>query len=434
MNRPFLTDLDSRAAVKGSRDPLGIQSIWGRFGRHVVGNLTTVSTSARDFTVTLLGFHFAERLAETVGPGSELGTFLKWEQLAAYARASVNGETVFRGTERVARNLAEGSVTLGTRSQSQILSNQKIYGLWGLYTVPSRSSGLLDGLPARLTPAARSLVEELYLPRLSSARPGRGHDVEDLLAREGVELDLKGRHRRIIEAIAGFTRPVFTAREREFYREHLLHGGPNDSTGGLQRQLADLLASRLEGPDLEWSCPLVLGLAKEASAGGPAGQALVHRLQRIAVAERLLAPASMLYVHLLGSDGTGIGELSGRVRECWGPRMTTIRPDDLEPLEAELGGDDSDAGPRWLGIGRAMASGDYDQAIRLLLAQNRAVMEQRGGLSAWIEEQNGRLKVRMPEERGELVPRDELESLWRFPYFLPSLASMSQQLDRRRHD
>jgi len=43
-----VTDLDSRAAVKGSRDPLGIQAIWTRLGRHVVGNLTTVSNSVRD--------------------------------------------------------------------------------------------------------------------------------------------------------------------------------------------------------------------------------------------------------------------------------------------------------------------------------------------------------------------------------------------------
>src|SRR5439155_24956326 len=82
---PFLTDLDSRAAVKGSRDPLGIQQIWTRLGRHVVGNLTTVSGSVRDFTTTLLGYYFAARLADDLGPGTELATVLKWEQLAAYA-------------------------------------------------------------------------------------------------------------------------------------------------------------------------------------------------------------------------------------------------------------------------------------------------------------------------------------------------------------
>lgn len=40
-------------------------------------------------------------------PGSELALFLKWEQLAAYARASVDGDLVFRGTERVQKALSE---------------------------------------------------------------------------------------------------------------------------------------------------------------------------------------------------------------------------------------------------------------------------------------------------------------------------------------
>src|SRR5262249_61182123 len=106
---PFLTDLDSRAAVKGSRDPLGVQQIWTRFGRHVVGNLTTVSNSVRDFTTLLLGYYFAENVADERGPGSELATFLKWEQLAAYARASVNSDFAFRRTERARQNLSEGS-------------------------------------------------------------------------------------------------------------------------------------------------------------------------------------------------------------------------------------------------------------------------------------------------------------------------------------
>ncbi len=78
---PFLTDIDSRAAIKGSRDPLGVQPIWTKLGRHVVGNLTTVSTSVRDFTTLLLGYYFAERVAESGGGDSDLAVFLKWEQL-----------------------------------------------------------------------------------------------------------------------------------------------------------------------------------------------------------------------------------------------------------------------------------------------------------------------------------------------------------------
>ncbi len=94
----LLSDLDSWAAVKSSRDPLGIQQVWTRMGRHVVGNLITVSNSVRDFSTVLLGFYFAEQLADERGLGSELVTFLKWEQLAAYSRGSVNGDFSFRGT------------------------------------------------------------------------------------------------------------------------------------------------------------------------------------------------------------------------------------------------------------------------------------------------------------------------------------------------
>jgi hypothetical protein len=32
----------------------GLQTIWTRLGRHVVGNVTTVSTSVRDFTTLVL--------------------------------------------------------------------------------------------------------------------------------------------------------------------------------------------------------------------------------------------------------------------------------------------------------------------------------------------------------------------------------------------
>jgi hypothetical protein len=55
---PFLTDIASRAAIKGSRDPLGEQPIWALIGRHVVGGLTTSTTSVRDFVVLLLGYWF----------------------------------------------------------------------------------------------------------------------------------------------------------------------------------------------------------------------------------------------------------------------------------------------------------------------------------------------------------------------------------------
>jgi hypothetical protein len=432
MREPFLTDLDSRAAVKGSRDPLGIQPIWTRFGRHVVGNLTTVSNSVRDFTVLILGYHFAEQVAQTAGPESELGTFLKWEQLAAYARASINRETGFRGTERVWRNLKEGAVVLSASTRNQILSNQKVYGLWGLFTVPGRSSGLLEGLPTRLTPPARELVEGCYLPKLEGAHAKGRKGIAEILAREKTPLDVDGDHRKLLAAVAGLLSPKVTPQESTFYKEHLVFGGPKDRTEGLQRQLATLLEPFLAEADFKWSPLSLRALAKEAERRGEAWSRLASRLHRIAVVETVLAPASDLYGYLLGCHEVPTTELAKRLRRAWGSSVSTVASDEIPALRAELGAGDDTVGERWLAIADAMSHGDYVRLIQLLLAQNRAVMQLRGGATAWIDEQNGRLHVRVADERGDLPERKELPSLWRFPYFLDSLMMIAGQLKEGR--
>src|SRR5687768_4974414 len=130
---PFLTSLDSRAAIKGSRDPLGLVPVWSRFGRFVVGNVTTVSNSVRGFTTLLLGYYFAEAIRETSTGCDEsiLDLFLKFEQLCGYVRWQYNNDDDFRGRDRVVARLTDRpKVTLGADSAHQILSNQKIYGLW----------------------------------------------------------------------------------------------------------------------------------------------------------------------------------------------------------------------------------------------------------------------------------------------------------------
>lgn len=430
---PFLTDLDrERLNLKGARDALGIQPIWTRFGRHVVGNLSTVSNSVRDFTVAVLGYHFAQRVVEIAGPGAELATFLKWEQLAAYARAEINKARGFRGTQRVWKKLESDTVVLSADARHQILSSQKLYGLWGLYTEPGRASGLFMGDPTRLTPPAQKMVDEVLLPRLTAAGFKDGRQFAELLGEDRCRIDPKGAHRRLLQAVASLLLPSFDARERDFYRTHLLYGGPQDKTQGLQCQLAELLEPRLTMDDFWWSPPLVLALAKEAGTRGDKWKELAARLRRIAIAETLLAPASVLFTHMMGCHDLTISNLEKRVRTAWGPRLRAIAVEAVSVLEAELGGGDRGAGQRWLKTAKALSAGDYQSAIRLLLAQNCAVMQTRGG-AAWIEEQNRRLVVRMEDELGDLPNRGELRELWVSPYFLDALRSVAVELKRPRH-
>ncbi len=42
---PFLLDIDRQAAVRSSRDPLGLQTIWAPLGRDDIAHLMTVSAS-----------------------------------------------------------------------------------------------------------------------------------------------------------------------------------------------------------------------------------------------------------------------------------------------------------------------------------------------------------------------------------------------------
>ena len=425
---PFLTDLDSRAAVKGSRDPLGIQPIWTRLGRQVIGNLTTVSDSVRDFTTTLLGYFFAERVAADRGPGTELATFLKWEQLAAFARAHGNDDWGFRGTERVRAALDIGSrIVLSADQQYQILSNQKIYGLWGLYTVPARASGLLDGDPPRLTPRTNAFVESNYLPVLRDAGFGDGRAIIEILRKDRSPVDVEHTESKLITAIARILDRRMRGAERDFYREHLLYGGPDDRTGGRQRQLAALLEPTLDQANFAWSPGLVGALAKEALAQEDPWVDLATRLSHIRTCETVTAPVWGLFLHLLGLNDQPVEKLVARLREQWGPGVGTVAPENFSALAPTLETIGEGVGARWIAIAETASRGDYAALVNLLLEQNRWVMGTRGA-APWVEIDGGKLRVRFRDEDGALPTGAELPTLWRSPYFLESLRSVARTL------
>lgn len=429
---PFLTALDSRAEVKGSRDPLGVQPIWARLGRHVVGNLTTVTTSLPDFIVVLLGHYFAEQVTRDRGEERAVAAFLQWEQLAAYARAAILNETGFRGTDRVRRNLEEGPrVRLSADASAQILGNQKTYGLLGLYTTASKSSGLLDGDPVRLTADARAFVERAYLPKLTRAAGRDAKRIVDLLTPPSATLDTHGRDRAVLDAVARLVTARPTSAERAFLRERLVRGGPGDAgrTRGLQAALASALATTFTDAAWALSPKSVASLARAARREGELGGHLAARLERIRTCELLIAPSAALFEHVLGCHGQTVAAAAERLREAWGAGLgATIDVDETAALEAELGGGagGGEAGARWVALSRALVAGEYDSAIAMLFAQNAAVMRARGGAAAWAELRGGKIDVRFRDEQFTRLPTAaELPTYWRHAYFIDALRSVS---------
>ena len=433
ISTPFLTDLDSRAAIKGSRDPLGVQPIWTRMGRHVVGNLTTVSTSVRDFTVTMLGYYFAERVAEESGSSDDLNIFLRWEQLAAYARGGGNSDWVFRGTERAKKNWnAADRVHLGADSGSLILSDQKTYGLWGLYSVPARSSGLVEGSPTRLTAEGRKFVEENYLPPLDGKAAARGEALVSLLAKRSIELRPRDRDQVLFDAVAKVLRRKFSSTERSFYVRHLIEGGRTDSTQGGQRFLAQAMRTTFDVNDWRLSSAVVNHLAKQGRTdASDIGRQVAVYLDRIRITEQLLAPCVSLFGYLLSSGNQRLEDVAISVRKQWGPGVRSVDPKGLEAIEQELTdvSGEREAAQRWLAIGGALSQGDYATAIKHLIDRNGEVMAMRGGAAPWVVVRDGKLDARFVAEAGNLPTKEELPAHWIHSYFLDSLRMVTRELE-----
>jgi len=429
---PFLTDIDPQAAVKGSRDPLGVQTIWSRLGRHVVGNLTTVTTSVRDFTTLMLGYYFAERVADSGGSDGDLNVFLRWEQLAGHARFRVNNDARIRGIDRIKKAKNDGGrIRICADATGQILSNQRTYGLWGLYTGAARASGLIDGEPTRLTAAGRDLVQTAYVGAFTANGLRNADAVVHRLSQSKLNLDADGKDSGFLRGVGKVLVPRLAASERKFFREHLLLGEAIEKTTGKQAALATAIDGTLGNDDWTWSPASVGHLAKACRKLGEVGGDASRRLERIRSAEQLLAPSDVLFDLVLGSGDQRISEVASGVQSVWGQRVSTIDVSAIRQLEVELrdSKDDPQTGARWVQTAEALASGSYGTAIKLLIEQNASVMRMRGGAGAWVDSSGARLKIRYRDENlRDLPERGDLPKLWRHSYFIDALRAIALEL------
>lgn len=421
---PFLTEIDSRAEVKGSRDPLGLVAIWSFFGRRVVGNLTTVSTSQRDFTLRVFGQWVVERIGEQHPDSPPLAAFLRFEQLCSYARICRDPDAAFRGVERVRTRLAESRrVTLSAAPEHQTLGNQRTYGVFGIYSVPSANSGLLDH-DHRLAEQGLALVAATCLPFLRAQRIDPEKDLVRLLAEPKRTIDLDGAQRSLIEALGKLLTPSLRANERSLYEAHLLFGGPADPTHGKQALLARILAKFGQADDQGLSPTLLRAMAKEAKkAGDPQ---LASDLEAIRVCESVLALAARTFGWLAKCSNQTRDWLVAQMRRQLG-KAVALEVEAFRTLAAQMRAESIADADRWIRIADAFAVGDYGVVLDELLALNTQVMKARDG-APWLEFREGKLSVRFRDEAAELPTAKELPHLWQHSYFVDSLRTLVAQV------
>ena len=424
----FLTLEDPNAKIKGSRDPLGTQPMWQKFGRHVVTNLTMQTNSVRGFTILLLGRYLTERLIEEgrLGRESAVDAFLRFEQIGAYVRHAAHGVGGggIRGIERVRSNLQKhrGRVRVGSDPDQCILLDQRVTGLWGLFSASARQSGLLpDDLdPVGLTPEARAFVERACLQPLQPVM----EPLLRLVERGGV-LDT-----RAPDAVFGTLRDVlpetFTADEQQFYGEYVRDGAHVRKTPpGRQRRFRELLV-RCTGPGIRMGRADVVRLCEEArSVDGE----LAEALDRIVRLEAVLAPAMALLDFLLTCHHRTLDDAARELAGRWSASVPNILPDRNRDLLPEIRSVAPETIPEHLDrCQQTLAGGTYQEALEALLAWHEDVMRARGG-APWVQVgEDGRLDVRYRGAERSLPSEEELPDLWWNDYFMTPLKAITRQL------
>lgn len=434
----FLTDIDPRAAVRGSRDPLGLVPLWSRLGREVVGNLTTVTTSYRNFTTLLIGQFLAD---QAVGRGADererVNAFLRAEQLILYSRVAHRGpDEVDRilGITRIRKRLDPRSprLTISSKPAHQVLADQKVYGLWGLYSVGARRSGLVDADVNRPSAAGMEHLERDVFPALEAAC---GRELRKLLPliEDGSAFEPRGRHEAVARALAAVHRPEPRATERALYLDALVRGTLLDQTGCRQARLWERLVELNDDGPFSWDEAITLAevteAAKRARAAGDAE--LADDLDAIATVEPLLALAPRLLGLVLDRDSQAPDSVADEVTRTWPEPLAHLRVEalrDLRPtMAAAIGTEGAD---ELTALAVALATGDHRAAVSHCIERNASVMRERGA-AAWVTVRDDRLDVRLSQGDAGLPTPDELPTLWENTYFIQSLKSVGAQVTGR---
>ena len=310
-------------------------------------------------------------------------------------------------------------MSIGITPDATILSDQKSYGLWGLFSVSARVSKLLSDGPVGLRPEAREFVEAHYLPLLS---PVLG-PLERLVANGG-SLSLKPRS-PILGALEGVLGERLSTAERQFYRKYLCDGEHcGHLPTGRQATLRRLLESHseLHGSINRDEFVAIMKAARPVDPG------LAKRIGRILVLEALLAPCDVIFALLQTRHGQPPSEVAASLAERWGGSVPNLKPAEFVEISDEiiaLVGEDITA--RMAGAQRALSVGDYRAAIEHLLAWNEIVMMHRSA-SPWVRlDDRGALEVRYRGAERELPTGEEMSSLWRSSYFVDSLKALMLQ-------
>ena len=403
----FLSLLDDRARPKGSRDPLGFELIWSYFGRKVIGNLTTITSSMDNFSVAVLGFYWANKLVqkdieESVRQKKVREVFLRYEQLTGYIRYYSDASDIM-GITRIKSRLLDDNlkITLGLSSDQQILSDQASYGLWGLYSTAARDTGLVTGNDRKVTPLGISIAETII---------NNMGDVSDKLLSllnsnkqlDRIELNEYGNK---------FKKAIHHKNVQSPLLEALMSGNKLD---GVQCELwnktKEIFGGKKDKPE---TVSEFINIVLNSNIS----EDLREYIYDIINIEKVLVASNNIFHYCRRKDGVSVEGIISLIQDKY----------DYSHLPKELPSSDFPRREQMSSILKALNKNDDATLILLLLDLNKEVMQKRNG-APWLEIESGNtVRVKVKSETSELRSQKDIEEKWDYDYFLGSFLSIAKQ-------
>lgn len=270
----FFTSLDPNYKIKGSRDPLGFQSLWAEAGHTLISNLSTVSASLNDFKILSYAYYFYRGRPEN----KFLDFFFKFEQACAYARYIYDIDKGFNGVDFVSKKKDNLRFSCSVNSSDMLLSNQRTYGVYGKYIRPFRDLNMLnDDFYDIFEEAVSSLGNKGKIDRL----------VTKLINQDIVVLK-----KADLECFADILK-VFTESQKELFRVNILIGKIDNH---VQQDLYELIKKH---PSLKNDSYNFNAFIEQAKSLNGTGNGLNSVLDNILFTDKVLCPINRCFGYLL---------------------------------------------------------------------------------------------------------------------------------------
>lgn len=382
----FLSALDPNYRLKGSRDPLGFQSLWAAAGHKAVKHLSTVSSNLKDFMILCYGIHFyGER-----DPKGFIPFFLKLEQVFAYARRIHNNDTSFNGIEFINKKVTDSQFHISLKDS--ILSNQRTYGIYGKYIRPMRDMGITNDtnfpsvMESALSKTERNLVFNL---------------VDKLLVENGQRITLSK------DELIPFAELLkeLTFEERNLFREYILKI-PNVEHA--QNNLYEVIVSNPEIADARFQLHQII---QSILSCNETNESLKHALIIISNTDKVLHPLNVVFTHLLSKSFWTIEDIQNEnlFQQLPGRANYDFTDDTMQRLNSMLG----------------LTVVDL---VKEVVIRNEEVSKQRGN-KAWVEEDKKLFRI-LYGENGFRINSIDNDGGFEFSYFLNNYLSLFKQIER----